>query len=65
MLLGTLDSSIRLWELQRGKPIKTYDKHKASRFCGFCAFSVTQPKRQWIITGSENNLVYAYDLQSK
>lgn len=65
MLLGTLDSRVRLWELQRGKPVKTYDKHKASRFCGFCAFSVTQPKRQWVITGSENNLVYAYDLQSR
>lgn len=63
ILAGTLDSTLRLWDYQTGKCLKTYRGHQNNTFCIIASFSVTSGK--WIISGSEDKLVYIWDLQSK
>ena len=48
-----------------GKCSKTYAGHKNSKFCAFAAFLSGNPKRQCIVSGSEDGKVYLYDLQSR
>ena len=45
---------------------KTYaGGHRNSKFCIFSAFAVADPRRQSIVTGSEDGGVYVYDLQRR
>ncbi|KAL7530169.1 hypothetical protein ACHAXR_003344 [Thalassiosira sp. AJA248-18] len=48
-----------------GKCSKTYVGHKNSKFCAFAAFLSANPKRQCVVSGSEDGKVYLYDLQSR
>jgi COMPASS component SWD3 len=48
-----------------GKCSKTYSGHTNKRFCVFLAFSVANPNRQSVVSGSEDGKVYIYDLQSR
>ena len=75
VLSGSLDGKVRLWDLVGGKwydkskrggsCLKTYSSHTNTKFCMFSTFSTVNPKRDLVISGSEDGKVYLYDLQSR
>lgn len=48
-----------------GKCSKTYAGHVNSKYCAFAAFLSADPRRQCVVSGSEDGKVYLYDLQSR
>lgn len=53
----------RLWNFSTGKFLKTYTGHVNSKFCISSTFSITNGK--YIVSGSEDNMVYLWELQSR
>ncbi|KAG6392547.1 hypothetical protein SASPL_146771 [Salvia splendens] len=54
---------MRLWNFSTGKFLKTYTGHVNSKFCVSSTFSITNGK--YIVSGSEDNMVYLWELQSR
>lgn len=61
LLASTLDSTLRLWSHEgAGKALKTYTGHTNTKYCIFTCFGP-----DIIVSGSEDNKAYVWDVQSK
>ncbi len=66
LLASTLDSTMRLWSHSDGKSQKTYSGHVNTKFCLFACFGVDNTLgRNYVLSGSEDNNAYIWDLQSR
>ncbi len=66
LLASTLDSTMRLWSHSDGKNLKTYTGHTNTKLCLFACFGVDNVLgRNYVLSGSEDNNAYIWDLQSK
>jgi COMPASS component SWD3 len=63
LLVSTLDSTLKLWELKTSKVVKIYKGHTNIQYCIFSTFCMS--KGQWVITGSTDGKVVVYDLQKR
>ena len=62
ILASTQDSTIRLWNTQTSKCVKTYSGHMNRTYCIFADFA---PGRKHITSGSEDMRIYIWDLQTR
>ena len=71
MLLSTLDSAVRLWDVDAGKCVKTYRGHVNKGYCAFSTFFAMDgigghgEQHASIVSGSECGKVYVWGLQSR
>jgi COMPASS component SWD3 len=63
ILVATLDDSLKLCNFATGKFLKVYSGHVNRVYCIQSAFSITNGK--YIVSGSEDNCVYIWDLQGR
>ncbi|KAK0465399.1 WD40 repeat-containing protein [Desarmillaria tabescens] len=63
VLVSTQDSTIRLWNYQTSRCVKTYSGHVNRTYCLFSCFSHT--KHKYIVSGSEDHKAYIWDLQTR
>lgn len=64
ILVGSMNSKLKLWEFEKTKCCKTYTGHKNTRHCMYAEFNtISEPLL--IISGSECGYIYAWDLQKK
>jgi COMPASS component SWD3 len=63
VLASTQDSTIRLWNYQTSRCVKTYTGHTNRTYSLVAAFSTTGG--QYIVSGSEDAKIYIWDLQTR
>ena len=63
VLASTQDSTIRLWNYQTSRCVKTYTGHTNRTYSLVAAFSTTGGN--YIVSGSEDAKIYIWDLQSR
>ena len=63
VLASTQDSTIRLWNYQTSKCVKTYTGHSNRTYCIPACFITSKGK--YIVSGSEDNKIYIWDLQTR
>ena len=63
VLASTQDSTIRLWNYQTSRCVKTYTGHTNRTYSLVAAFSNTSG--QYVVSGSEDAKIYIWDLQSR
>ena len=63
VLASTQDSTIRLWNYQNSRCVKTYTGHSNRTYCIPACFITTKGK--YIVSGSEDNKIYIWDLQTR
>jgi len=63
ILAATQDSTIRLWNYQNSRCVKTYIGHTNRTYCLFTCFITTNG--HYVVSGSEDAKVYVWDLQSR
>ncbi|EDW02496.1 WD repeat-containing protein 5 [Drosophila grimshawi] len=63
ILAAHLNSRIKLWNFQKPKCVRIYEGHINVRYCITAQFSVTAG--MWIVSGSEDNCLHIWSLQSK
>lgn len=63
VLASTQDSTIRLWNYQTSRCVKTYTGHVNRTYCIPACFITSKGK--YIVSGSEDNKLYIWDLQTR
>jgi COMPASS component SWD3 len=63
ILASTQDSTVRIWDFQKSRCVKTFTGHTNRTYCLFACFSMTSGK--YVVSGSEDAKVYIWDLQSR
>jgi COMPASS component SWD3 len=66
IFVSTLDNTLRLWHYtqDKSKCVKTYKGHKNEKYCIFSGIQTVNAKT-FVFSGSEDHLVYVWDLQSR
>ena len=65
LLASTLNSTMKLWSPD-GNALKTYQGHLNEKYSVFSVFGVDRVlERSYVLSGSEDNNAYVWDLQSK
>jgi COMPASS component SWD3 len=70
VLVTTQDSTIRLWNYEKSRCVKTYSGHTNKTYCIASCFGKAvgingTGERQVVVSGSEDNKVYLWDLQTR
>ena len=70
IITWSLDNSIRMWNYVEGRVVKTYQGHKNEKFSttgavGVYTNSDDSERRAYIVSGSEDGKIFAWDAQGK
>src|ERR1700729_1876697 len=65
VLASTQDSTVRLWNYQTSRCVKTYTGHINRTYCLFACFKTSSTGGKYVVGGSEDAKAYIWDLQSR
>lgn len=64
LLVSSLDSVVRLWDIANARVVKSYGAHKNTQYAGRSIF-VFRGAHARVACGSEDRAVYMWDVQTK